>query len=51
MTFRTIALEVALTSGRRRVLDFLELAKPRLDLMSLVTTYGGFYLGSEQVPD
>lgn len=51
MTFRTVALEVALTSGRRRALDFLELSKPRLVLMILVTTYVGFYLGSEQVPD
>ena len=51
MIFRTVALEVALTSGRRRVLDFLELSKPRLVLMILVTTYVGFYLGSEQVPD
>jgi protoheme IX farnesyltransferase len=51
MTFRTAALEIALTSGRRRALDFLELSKPRLVMMILVTTYVGFYLGSEQVPD
>jgi protoheme IX farnesyltransferase len=51
MTFRTATLEIALTSGRRRALDFLELSKPRLVLMILVTTYVGFYLGSGQVPD
>jgi protoheme IX farnesyltransferase len=47
MTFRTEALDVALASGTRRALDFLELTKPRVALMVLVTTFVGFYLGSE----
>lgn len=47
MTFRTEALDVALASGTRRALDFLELTKPRVVLMVLVTTFVGFYLGSE----
>ncbi len=35
---------------RRRVLDFVELGKPRLVSMVLVTTFVGFYLGSEGTP-
>ena len=35
----------------RRAGDFVELAKPRVVLMVLITTFVGFYLGSEQVPD
>jgi protoheme IX farnesyltransferase len=51
MTFRTETLDIALSGGRRRALDFVELAKPRLVLMVLVTTCVGFYLGSEQLLD
>ncbi len=51
MTFRTAALEMNLIGGRRRTMDFIELSKPRLVLMVLITTCVGFYLGSEQVPD
>jgi protoheme IX farnesyltransferase len=47
MTFRTETLELTLTGGYRRALDFLELTKPRVVLMVLVTTVVGFYLGSE----
>ena len=39
------------TSALRRAGDFAELAKPRVVLMVLITTFVGFYLGSEQVPD
>ncbi len=39
------------TSALRRAADFVELAKPRVVLMVLITTFVGFYLGSEQVPD
>jgi len=35
----------------RRAADFFELAKPRVVLMVLITTFVGFYLGSEQVPE
>lgn len=47
MTFTTETLEISLTGGIRRALDFLELTKPRVALMVLVTTFVGFYLGSE----
>ncbi|MGZ8454494.1 MAG: heme o synthase [Candidatus Binatia bacterium] len=39
------------TSALRRAADFVELAKPRVVLMVLITTFVGFYLGSEQVPN
>ncbi len=51
MTFRTEALDLALSAGCRRAVDFFELTKPRVTLMVLVTTFVGFYLGSESVPD
>ncbi len=47
MTFTTETLDISLTGGYRRALDFLELTKPRVALMVLVTTFVGFYLGSE----
>jgi protoheme IX farnesyltransferase len=51
MTFSTEALDLALTEGYRRALDFFELTKPRVTLMVLVTTFVGFYLGSHSIPD
>lgn len=50
MTFSTETLDIALTGGYRRALDFTELAKPRVVLMVLVTTFVGFYLGSGPMP-
>lgn len=50
MTFSTETLDITLTSGYRRALDFLELTKPRVVLMVLVTTFVGFYLGAETIP-
>jgi protoheme IX farnesyltransferase len=47
MTFRTDTLELTLTGGYRRALDFFELTKPRVVLMVLLTTMVGYYLGSE----
>jgi len=47
MTITTDTLDISWTGGYRRVLDFLELTKPRVALMVLVTTFVGFYLGSE----
>jgi protoheme IX farnesyltransferase len=43
----------ALTSASalRRVADFVELAKPRVVLMVLITAFVGFYLGSADVPN
>jgi protoheme IX farnesyltransferase len=51
MTPRTEILEVETDRVRRRTLDFLELTKPRVVIMVLVTTLVGFYLGSLGVPD
>ena len=51
MNFRTETLDVALIGRYRRALDFLELTKPRVTLMVLVTTFVGFYLGSDSMPD
>ena len=47
MTLITNTLDIAVTGGYRRALDFLELTKPRVSLMVLVTMFVGFYLGSE----
>lgn len=47
MTITTDTLDISWTGGYRRALDFLELTKPRVALMVLVTTFVGFYLGSE----
>jgi protoheme IX farnesyltransferase len=46
MTFRTEAIDMNLISAAKRGLDFLELTKPRIVLMILLTTTVGFYLGS-----
>ncbi|MBI3327750.1 MAG: protoheme IX farnesyltransferase [Nitrospinae bacterium] len=51
MTPRTETLDIATDRVRRRALDFLELTKPRVIVMVLVTTLVGFYLGSQGVPD
>lgn len=50
MIFRTATNEFAF-SGTRRILDYVELTKPRMVLMILVTTCVGFYLGSSAVAD
>jgi heme o synthase len=44
-------LELGVTRTQRRVMDFVELAKPRVVVMVLVTTFVGFYLGSRGVPE
>jgi protoheme IX farnesyltransferase len=51
MTPRIEALDVATDRVRRRTVDFLELTKPRVVVMVLVTTLVGFYLGSQGEPD
>ncbi|MBI3796796.1 MAG: protoheme IX farnesyltransferase [Deltaproteobacteria bacterium] len=51
MTSRTDILAIPSDRVRRRALDFLELTKPRVVLMVLVTTTVGFYLGSQGEPD
>jgi len=50
MSFRTETYDLALIGGRR-ALDYVELTKPRLVLMVLVTTFVGFYMGSQDVPE
>ncbi len=50
MTLRTETYAVSTIHGRR-LLDYLELTKPRLVLMVLMTTLVGFYMGSESLPD
>jgi hypothetical protein len=39
--------ELGLTNRRARAADFMELTKPRITLMVLITTLVGFYMGSE----
>jgi protoheme IX farnesyltransferase len=43
--------QVAEAGALRRAADYVELAKPRIVLMVLVTAFVGFYLGSESVPN
>jgi len=44
-------LNVDVTRAKRRVADFVELGKPRVVVMVLVTTCVGFYLGSHGAMD
>ena len=43
--------QVAEAAALRQVADYIELAKPRIVLMVLVTAFVGFYVGSDTVPD
>jgi protoheme IX farnesyltransferase len=43
--------QVAEIGALRRLADYLELSKPRIVFMVLITAFVGFYLGSENVPD
>jgi protoheme IX farnesyltransferase len=51
MSLRAVSMECARAGARRRTVDFIELTKPRVVLMVLVTTSVGFYLGSGVVLD
>jgi protoheme IX farnesyltransferase len=51
MMSRTAANAMVLVAERRRLADFAALAKPRVVVMVLVTTFVGFYLGSGASPD
>jgi len=51
MMSRTEALEITSERVRRRTADFLELTKPRVVVMVLVTTLVGFYLASPGDPN
>ncbi len=50
MSFTAGTVEISLSGGYRRIADFLELTKPRVSLMVLVTTFVGYYLGSDSAP-
>ncbi len=49
MNFRTDALDVTLNGSLRWAADLIELTKPRLVLMVVITTCVGYYLGSGEV--
>jgi heme o synthase len=49
MNTDTVAISGA--NALRRLADFVELTKPRIVLMVLVTAFVGFYVGSEKIPD
>jgi len=51
MSSNTDTVTLSGANTLRRAADFFELAKPRVVLMVLITTFVGFYLGSEQVPE
>jgi protoheme IX farnesyltransferase len=51
MSLSTGTLDLGMTGALRRIADYAELAKPRIVLMVLVTSFVGFYVGSEQVPN
>ncbi len=44
---RTVALDLSLPLAATRAADFLELTKPRLNLLVVATTLAGFYLGAD----
>lgn len=47
MSVGTVEVSLTATRVRRRALDFLELTKPRVVVMILVTTVVGYHLGSQ----
>ena len=51
MNSNTDTVDLTGVSALRRFADFLELTKPRIVLMVLVTAFVGFYVGSEKIPD
>ncbi len=50
MNFTEGTIEAAAHGGYRRAADFLELTKPRVTLMVLITAYVGYYLGAGAAP-
>lgn len=47
MTFKTETVDAVQSTGARRLLDFLELTKPGIVLMILITAFVGYYLGAD----
>jgi heme o synthase len=50
MSSSTGTIDLSTTGLLRRVADYVELTKPRIVVMVLVTAFVGFYVGSERVP-
>jgi len=51
MTLRSLALELRPSRTASVAADFLELTKPRIVMLVLVTTLAGYYMGSPATPD
>ena len=51
MTLRSLALDLYPARAASAASDFLELTKPRIVMLVLVTTLAGFYMGSSSSPD
>ena len=51
MNSQTGTIEISMISIVRRMADFVELTKPRVVFMVLITAFVGFYIGSGNVPD
>lgn len=51
MNFTSGAIDLTSAGVLRRIADFIELAKPRVVLMVLITAFVGFFVASEAVPD
>ena len=45
---RTVALSQPWPGASARVVDFLALTKPRLNLLVVATTLAGYYLGADR---
>ena len=51
MTLRGLAIEITPARAATAVSDYLELTKPRIVMLILVTTTAGFFMGSARTPD
>jgi heme o synthase len=51
MNLSTETVAITGAGALRRLADLFELTKPRIVFMVLVTTFVGFYVGSEKIPD
>jgi len=51
VTLRGLAIEITPARAATAVSDYLELTKPRIVMLILVTTTAGFFMGSARTPD
>jgi protoheme IX farnesyltransferase len=51
MTLRSLAIEITPSRAATAASDYLELTKPRIVTLILVTTTAGFFMGSARTPD